>query len=52
MESHWDDPEHAAHYLARAGELPHRQEAEAVLLGDLERSCPGGCSTWGAATVG
>ncbi|MGH9089892.1 MAG: class I SAM-dependent methyltransferase [Acidimicrobiales bacterium] len=41
MENHWEDPEHAAHYLARADELPHRHEAEAVLLGDLEPVLPG-----------
>lgn len=28
----WLDPEHASHYLARADDVPHRAEGEAVLL--------------------
>jgi tRNA (cmo5U34)-methyltransferase len=39
--NHWADPAHAEHYLNRADRLPHRHEAEEVLLGDLSPALPG-----------
>lgn len=37
----WTDPDHARAYLARADEVPHRHEGEAVLIDDLAEVLPG-----------
>lgn len=41
MERHWERPDHAEQYLARADRMPHRREGEAVLLDDLATALPG-----------
>lgn len=41
MPTHWDRPDHAAGYLARAHAVPHRAEGEGVLVADLSGCLPG-----------
>lgn len=41
MANSWSDPDHSHRYLARAADLPHREEGEFVLLDDLRDVLPG-----------